>query len=322
MLSSLLSIYIASSLNTSTQSPESYPLPSYAQNSMATPDIKLSSFFEKSKPPIKNPQQIAPIIEAGAAIVIDRTSGEILFEKDANDRMGIASITKLMTVLIVLEENELGENVTISGNANAVEGSNMSLHTGEQISVESLIKAAIISSANDAAVALAEYNVKDINRDAIVPENPYAAGTVGDFVNKMNKRASELGLENTHYSNPAGLDHPENYSSAYDLAKLANFIYNNKFIQNIAVIKETDVLSADGQYTHNLKTTNELLDSYLKVKGLKTGTTEGAGLCMVAVAENNEGHEIITVVLDSPARFKESTILIDWIFRSYTWPEA
>lgn len=321
MLSSLLSIYIASNLDGEAPGGQNYALPPAYETSLATPQIKLSSFFEKSKPPIKNPQQISPLIDAHGAIVMDRESGEVLFEKNPHDRMAIASITKLMTTLIILEENETSEIVTISQNANSTEGSTMFLQTGEQMTIENLLKGAIIHSANDAAVALAEHNVKDLNKDAINPDAPYSPGTVQDFVNKMNKRAQELGLENTHFSNPMGFDDPNNYSSPYDLAKLASYIYSNKLIQNIAVIKNTEVTSTDGNLHHKLETTNELLDSYLKVKGLKTGSTDGAGLCMVAIAENDKGNEIITVVLDSPARFKESTVLIDWTFRSYNWPQ-
>lgn len=321
MLSSLLSIYIASSLNGEAQPGQNYALAPAYESSVNTPQIKLSSFFEKSKPPIKNPQQIAPIVDARAAIVMDRESGEILFEKNPHDRLAIASITKLMTVLIILEENDPSEIVTVSGNANSTEGSTMFLQTGEQITVENLLKGAMIHSANDAAVALAEHNVKDLHKDAINPEAPYNPGTIQDFVDKMNKRAQELGLENTHFANPMGFDDKNNYSSPYDLAKLGSYIYNNKLIQNVSVIKTTEVQSTDGGLNHKLETTNELLDSYLKVKGLKTGSTDGAGLCMVAIAENDEGHEIITVVLDSPARFKESTVLIDWTFRSYNWPK-
>ena len=124
---------------------------------------------------------------------------------------------------------------------------------------------------------------------------------------------------NTNFTNPTGFDSYNNYSSTYDIAKLGRFIYNNKFIQSTANIKSTEVHSVSGQYTHYLENTNELLDSYLNVKGLKTGKTDKAGLCLSAIAENDQGNEILTVVLDSPARFTETKILMDWIFKAYKW---
>ena len=124
---------------------------------------------------------------------------------------------------------------------------------------------------------------------------------------------------NTHFQNPIGFDHKHNYSSAYDVAKLARYAYQKEFVRKAASIKEMEVSSTDNQYKHILETTNELLDSYLNIKGLKTGKTEGAGLCLTAIAENENGNDIITVVLGSPARFRESKILIDWVFRAFIW---
>ena len=174
----------------------------------------------------------------------------------------------------------------------------------EQISLENLLYGAIIHSANDAAVALAEHN----------------AGSVDAFVEKMNKKAQEFGLENTNYSNPIGLDDYNNYSSSYDIAILSKHIYQNQFVRHAAKLKELEVKSVDGTYSHLLQSTNALLgNEYLNIKGLKTGKTDGAGLCLVAVAETDTGNEIITVVLNSPDRFYETKILVDWIFRAYTW---
>lgn len=219
--------------------------------------------------------------------------------------MAIASITKLMTILIVLEENKMDEIVKVSNNAAATEGSQMQLRTGEEITVENLLYGALIHSANDAATALAEHN----------------ADTVSKFVEKMNARAERLGLINTHFSNPIGLDQSNNYSSAADIAKLSRFVYHNKFIQQAATLKTMEVTSTSGKFIHKLSSTNDLLDSYLKIKGLKTGKTTEAGLCLVSIAENDHGNEIITVVLDSPARFEETKFLVDWVFRAYNWTQ-
>ncbi len=301
MLTSLLSIYIASVLQ-----PDLGPVVQVEENKtlIKTASLNFSSIIESQKVPIKDAYHISPLIEANGAISTDTKTGEILFEKNAHERMPIASITKLMTVLIILEENKLDEIVTISHNAAATSGSSMHLNAGEEISIENLLYGALINSANDSAVALAEYNSE----------------TVQNFVEKMNKRALELGLINTNFSNPIGLDGPNNYSSAYDIARLGNYVYQNPFVQEAVNITELSVNSTDGSFAHNLETTNDLLGNYLGVKGLKTGKTDAAGLCLIAVAENNENNEIITVVLNSPARFTETKVLIDWVFRAYNWP--
>jgi serine-type D-Ala-D-Ala carboxypeptidase (penicillin-binding protein 5/6) len=302
MLSSLISFIIAGSNlgpAVETDLPQTENIPIIRTASTEQNVLKLDH-----QKPIKNEQLIAPIIEAKAAIAVDMNTGEILYDRNPDMRLSIASITKLMTILIILEENDLEEITSVSQNANQTQGSTMHLHTGEEISIENLVRGALIHSANDAAVALAEHN----------------AGNVNAFVQKMNTRAADLGLSNTSFSNPIGLDHPHNYSSVKDIVKLANFVYQNDFVKDTASIKKIEVKSTDGEIIHNLESTNELLDSYLNIKGLKTGKTDGAGLCLVSIAENKEGKDIITVVLNSPARFRESKILIDWTFRAYTWP--
>ncbi len=247
---------------------------------------------------------ISPIMGATSSIAVDMVTGAILQEKNSHEERPIASLTKLMTITIVLEENSLEDVVEISHDAATTEGSIMFLRAGEQITVKDLLLGALVHSANDAAEALAEYN----------------AGSKEEFVKKMNHKALQLGLLNTHFSNPIGLDTKDNYSSAYDLAKLARYMYQKQFVQNAALLKEVKVTSVDGKYTHNLSSTNELLDDeYFNIRGLKTGKTDQAGLCMIAVADNKENDRIVTVLLNSPSRFTESKILIDWVFRAYNW---
>jgi len=286
MISSLLNIYIAASINT-----------------IQASKIDITKIVQNANAPVKRQNYVSPIVYANAALAIDMNSNEILFEQDANKRMPIASLTKLMTLLIVLEDNKLNETVLISQKSATVEGSTMYLRVGEEISVRNLIYGAIINSANDAAIALAEHN----------------AGSTELFVKKMNQKAKNLGLLNTHFANPVGLDDQENYSSALDIAKLSKEIYKNEFIQKAAKISEMEVVDKNQYYTHNLKTTNKLLNSYLHIDGLKTGTTELAGQCLTTIAENEDGKKIITVVLHSPDRFQETKAIIDWSFRAYNW---
>ncbi|MBI4235407.1 D-alanyl-D-alanine carboxypeptidase [Candidatus Peregrinibacteria bacterium] len=266
--------------------------------------LNLENLINGKKIPVKNPYFIAPVIEAAGVISVDSETGTVLYEKNAHQKLAFASITKLMTILIVLEENNLSDTVKISGNAANTEGSKMFLRAGEEIALENLIYGAIIGSANDAATALAEHN----------------AGTVSAFVEKMNTKAKELGLLNTHFSNPVGLDDKNNYSSAYDVAKMAQYIYKHSFIRHAAQLKSLEVKSISGNFTHKLETTNDLLsDELFKFEGLKTGSTNLAGLCLVSYVENDNGNEILTVVLNSPARFTETKILTDWTFRAYKW---
>lgn len=303
MLSSLLSLYIASIIQNTSDS-------SFRLNENQTPsfvkttsenlsDIEYSKFI-----PLKNPEFLSPIIKAKSTLSMDLKTGVILYEENSHDRLAIASLTKLMTAIIIIEENNLEEIATVSKNAAQTTGSIMFLVNGETISIKDLLYGLIINSANDSAITLAEHNT----------------GSVDEFVKKMNKKALALGLLNTHFSNPIGLDNANNYSSAYDLAKLSQYVYQKKIIKEIAVTKNTKVYSSDGKYTHKLESTNDLLGvDFMKFKGLKTGTTDQAGLCIISIAENENGNEILNILLHSPDRFRESKILADWIFRAYNW---
>ncbi|MBT3864568.1 D-alanyl-D-alanine carboxypeptidase [Candidatus Peregrinibacteria bacterium] len=306
MLTSLIGFYIASTLQPILPinlEDNIQSLQIIEQASLNIHKLDFHNLLSASPIPIKKDTFVSPVIEAKSSVAIDNQTGEVLFEKNGNARRQIASITKLMTATIILEENNLQDIVTISNTASNTNGSQMFLRVNEQITVEDLLYGVLINSANDAAEALAEHN----------------AGSIKKFVEKMNNKASELGLLNTRFQNPIGFDHRYNYSSAIDVAKLARYAYQKSFVQEAATIQELEVMSVDKQYTHDLETTNELLGSYLNIKGLKTGKTELAGLCHVSVAENDEGNDIITVVLGSPDRFRESKVLIDWIFRAYIW---
>jgi D-alanyl-D-alanine carboxypeptidase len=300
MFTSLLSLYIASILQTDISFREDGNQPSIVK----TASYDLSEIDQNAPVPLKNPDFVAPIIQAKSSLSMDLRTGLILFEDNAHQRLPIASLTKLMTTLIVLEENNLDDVVTISQKAATISGSTMFLKKDEKIELKNLIYGMLISSSNDAAIALAEFN----------------AGSESAFVEKMNKKALALGLLNTHFANPVGLDGRDNYSSAYDLAKLSRYVYQKNLVKEIALVKEIKVYSLDGQITHNLDSTNELLDTkFIKIKGLKTGTTDSAGLCIISVAENDSNNEIMTVLLNSPDRFKETKILAEWTFRAYNW---
>jgi len=325
MISSLLSLYIGAALYSPDLASSNIHVIPWSENV----NIEEMSNFAKKKP-----ENIAPLIDAKAAIAVDMKNGMILYEKNIHEKMSIASLTKLMTTILIIEENDPAEIVTITNYASKTEGSKIWLTAGEKITIENLLYAALINSANDAATALAEFN---------------SGGKIKDFVIKMNKKAEALNLYSTHFVNPTGLDdlnfleeQPEkteddiaakdsslqkpdildtnsNYSTAYDLALLGKYAWGKSIIRRAVSKKELEISSTNEKITHKLKTTNDLLNSYLKVLGLKTGTTDGAGECLIAIIQNDNGNDIMTVVLNSPSRYKETKILTDWVFRSYQW---
>lgn len=292
MLTTLLSLFTAGSLL----------IPNFSDPPIN--NWQSSSLLEVSSLPKVKESNLGPVIKAKSAIAVDLKTGLTLYEKNIHDQRSIASITKLMTVVIILEENKMDDVVTVPQKITTVQGTKIWLAPGEKITVENLLYAALIPSANDAAYTLANYNSK---------------GNIDEFVKKMNQKALELGLYDTHFTNPIGLDEEGNYSSAYDLTLLGRYAYSKAFIRQATVLKDREISSTNGRLVHKLKTTNDLLNSYLKVLGLKTGTTDQAGECLIAVIENDKGRDILTVTLGSPDRYKETKILADWVFRSYNW---
>lgn len=291
MLTALLNLYTSGTLLAS--NPANSPVNNW----------KNEIVLEASAIPKLIPENLSPVLKGKSVYAVDAKTGQALFEKNIYDQRPIASITKLMTMIIILEENNLDEVVTVSKKAAQTTGSKIWLAPDEKITVRDLIYASLIHSANDAAYALAEYNTPNVQ----------------DFIAKMNQKARELGLENTHFTNPVGFDDDENYSTAHDLVTLARYAYSKDFIRKAAVMKSMEITSTNGKLKHKLTTTNDLLDSYLDVKGLKTGTTDLAGQCLIGIINSDNGNEIITVMLDSPSRYQETKVLTDWVFRTFKW---
>lgn len=264
--------------------------------------VQIAVAAETEKAPRKRGDSLAPVVEAESIYAIDLETDTPLLARDIFTRRPIASIGKLITAMVVLDRHKLNEKVTVSKHASEEEGSQMGLKAGEEITVENLLMGMLINSGNDAAVALAEFD----------------AGSENVFVFKMNEKAHSLGLKDTHFSNAKGFDEPENYSTAYDASLFAKAALGYPFIRKTVAIKTTTVTSASGKTKHPLESTNELLENpYWKVIGLKTGRTPAAGQSFVALTQGPKNREILTIVLDSPSRFKETKILIDWILRNY-----
>ena len=244
---------------------------------------------------------------AKSAIMIEASTGEIIFEKNTHDRYAPASMTKLMSMLLVVEAIaddiiKWEDIVTISDNASSMGGSQILLETGEKMSVNDLFKGVAVASGNDAVVALAEY----------------IAGTENAFVTMMNKRAKELGLKDTNFKNPHGLDEANHYSSAYDMAIIAKELVKHEKVLEYTSIYE-DYLRKGTDREIWLVNTNKLVRFYDNVDGLKTGYTVEAGYCLTATAKKNN-MRIITVVMgepDSKTRNRETTNMLDYAFAQY-----
>ena len=240
-----------------------------------------------------------------AAILVDQASGTVLYEKQADQPLPIASITKVMTLLLTMEALESGKAsltdvVPVSEHAYNMGGSQIWLEPGEQLTMDEMLKAICVSSANDAAVAVAEY----------------VGGSEPVFVERMNARASELGMENTTFRNACGLDETGHVSTARDVALMSRAILNEcPEVKNYTTIW-MDTLRGGATQLIN---TNKLLKRYNGITGLKTGTTGGAGVCISASA-TREGLSLIAVVLGAPSsadRFNAATALLDYGFASY-----
>lgn len=246
-------------------------------------------------------------LDSESAILIDEASGKVLYEKNPDAKLPMASMTKIMSMLLIMEKIESGalkydDKVIISKNASGMGGSQVFLQEGEEYKVEALLKCISVSSANDAVVAMAEK----------------ISGSVESFVNLMNEKAKELGLANTKFANPHGLDAENHYSSARDMSKLAQELLKHKDILKFTSIYEDYLTKPDGSQVW-LVNTNRLVRFYDGVDGLKTGYTTEAGYCLTATAKKND-LRLISVVMKSSsgdARSKDTATLLTYGFNSY-----
>ena len=244
---------------------------------------------------------------AKSAIMIEASTGEVLFEKNPDEKLVPASMTKMMSMLLILEAIEKGilkwdQAITVSENASSMGGSQILLETGEKMSVRDLFKGVAIASGNDAVVALAEASY----------------GSESVFVNHMNKKAKELGLKNTNFKNPHGLDAANHYSSARDMSLIAKELAKHEKVFEFTSVYE-DYLREGTDKRIWLVNTNKLVRFYDGVDGLKTGFTNGAGYCITATAKKN-GMRIIAIVMGEPTskmRNKEISEMFDYAFAHY-----
>ena len=247
------------------------------------------------------------ISNAESGILIEANSGKIIFEKEKDKQLSVASMTKMVAQIIIMEEIEAkkikwDDVVTVSKNASSMGGSQIYIEEGEKITVEDLMKGISIASGNDAVVAMAEY----------------ISGTEQKFVKRMNDKVNELGLKNTHFVNCTGLDEDNHYSSSYDMAIIArDLVINHSEILRFSSIYE-DYLRQNTDRKFWLVNTNKLVSLYDGTDGLKTGHTDNAGYCLAATTKRDD-LRLIAIVLgedDSKVRNKETMELLDYGFNN------
>ncbi|GGA60841.1 D-alanyl-D-alanine carboxypeptidase family protein [Ornithinibacillus halotolerans] len=260
---------------------------------------------EKSQSNQQESRDIAP--DAKSGILIERDTGKILFEKGAHEKLPPASMTKIMTLLLIMEELDNGnlkkdEMIRISENAASMGGSQIFLEAGEEMKVDDLLKAIAVASANDASVALAER----------------ISGSEEAFVDKMNQRAKELGLKNTNFQNTTGLPAKDHYSTSYDMAMMAKELLSYESITDYTSIYE-DYLRKGTEDEFWLVNTNKLVRFYPGVDGLKTGFTNEAKYCLTATAKKGDMRVIAVVMgVDTPKE-RNATVssMLDFAFNTY-----
>lgn len=244
-----------------------------------------------------------------AALLMDSATGTVLYENNSHEKMPMASVTKIMTMLIAMENIDSGkisydDTVTGSAYAKSMGGSTIFLDEGEQLSVNDILKGIAVASGNDAAVAMAEH----------------IAGSAPAFVEMMNKRAAELGMKDTHFVNCNGLDADGHYSSAYDIALMSRELLKHPGIHKFTTIWLDSL--RDGKFT--LSNTNKLVRFYDGCTGLKTGSTSKAGFCISATAKRNNMH-LIAVIMAAPTskqRQADASALLNYGFSTYSVTDA
>lgn len=276
-------------------------LPAAAQESVQTKDIGEADEDELTSQAVQAEEELSYPFTAEAIVLMDAKSGQLLYNKNENKRLYPASITKIMTALLALESGRLEETAVTSELARSVAGNRIYLAEGEETPLIDLIYGLMLNSGNDAAIVIAEH----------------LAGSVEAFADLMNRKAVELGAENTHFVNPHGLHDENHYTTALDMANIARYALQNPLFREIV---STKTMPWFGEEWHSsLINTNRLLWEYEGATGIKTGYTNAAGQTFVASAER-DGTELIVVLLKAAARqhlWEEATVLLDYGFQHF-----
>lgn len=232
---------------------------------------------------------------AKASILINADTGEVIYSQNQNEKLPMASTTKIMTALLLCEEGNMEKEITVTPQMVKVEGTSMGLLGGDKVTYKALLYGMLLASGNDAANVTA-----------------YAlGGTIDGFVNMMNQRAKELGLNNTHFETPSGLDGDEHYTTAEDLANLARVCMDNPLFKEAASTKAITLEYGNPPYRRTLTNHNKLLKIFEGAVGVKTGFTKKAGRCLVSCAER-EGKRVIAVTLKDPNDWEDHINLLNY----------
>ncbi len=237
----------------------------------------------------------APNISASAAIVMDVSTGEVLYQVNSRQQRPMASTTKVMTAILVIENADLKAQVSIDWNAARTEGSSLYVKPGEVYSVRDLLYGLMLRSGNDTAVALAQH----------------VAGSVSNFVGLMNRKAHQLGMKQTRFANPHGLPNTDHYSTAYDMALLTRYALHNPEFAQLVACKDTTIFRPS-HGTWPIRNKNKLLWDY-GGDGVKTGYTRAAGRCLIGSA-TRDGRQLVSVVLNAPSMWEDTKALLDYGF--------
>ncbi len=240
-------------------------------------------------------------VSAKSALLMDATTGQVLYQKNAFVRLPMASTTKIMTAIVAIESFDLEKEIEISPDATGIEGSSIYLYPKERLTMEALLYALLLESANDAATAIAIA----------------VAGSNEAFAEKMNEKAQALGLCDTHFENPHGLDSSEHYTTAYDLAKLASYALSNETFQKICSTYKMKIPLNTDEGVRVLVNHNKMLHLYEGAVGVKTGFTKKSGRCLVSAAKR-DGLLLVAVTLSAPDDWNDHKAMLDFGFSRYT----
>jgi len=245
--------------------------------------------------PSPTPDDGVPGVHAASVIVLDARTGEVIYEKNADDRRPAASTQKLLTGLIVAEDGNLSAPVTVDYSDTQCEPVKLDIQPGQVYRRFDLLQVMLVHSMNDVARCLARDN----------------AGSLEAFADRMNHKAAELGMANSHFVNPNGLPIPDQYTTARDMSKLAFAAYHNSILRSIVCLKEVDFQYADGR-VRKFENTNHVLLTWPNCNGMKTGFTDAAGHCLVSSATNGTRDVICVMLGDNSSIWKDSYTLLSW----------
>jgi D-alanyl-D-alanine carboxypeptidase (penicillin-binding protein 5/6) len=241
----------------------------------------------------------SPHVNSAYYCLVDGTSGQIILSRQADVARPVASTTKMMTAILAVEYASPDEVAVVSNHAASTPQYSVGLRAGQEISISELLKVALIRSANDSSVVLAEH----------------IAGEEHFFAHLMSKKALTIGAVNTHFRNASGLPAADHYSTAYDLAQIGRYLLANKYLADIVATRQTTFMHPGYRQPITISNTNTLLDSYPGANGIKTGTTNAAGKCLVSSATRN-GRQLIAVTLNSGNRRNDCASLLEYGFNS------